>query len=105
VEGGFLTERGESRLIANSDWRKRLAQAICSGIENFRALAETKKRPMVAADYRREKIELAAREKQPSPVPVLSLDMSHPPPPALPSPADLDMTPTPSPTGSGPAEP
>src|SRR6266508_2844421 len=38
IEGGFLTERGESRLIAEKDWRGRLAQAISVGIENYRAL-------------------------------------------------------------------
>lgn len=53
IEGGFLTERGESRLIASKDWRGKLAQSICDGIEGYRDLAETKKRPMVAADYRR----------------------------------------------------
>ncbi len=52
VEGGFLTERGESRLIANKDWREKLAQAISVGIENYRDLAENKKRPLVLADYR-----------------------------------------------------
>ena len=44
VESGFLTERGESRLIAKPEWRKRLADAICTGIDNFRTLAENKKR-------------------------------------------------------------
>src|SRR2546430_5451128 len=37
IEGGFLTERGESRLIANKDWRAKLAQAISVGIENYKA--------------------------------------------------------------------
>src|SRR5213076_1959697 len=55
VEGGFLTERGESRLIAKPEWRKRLADAICTGIDNFRTLAENKKRPLIVADYRRQK--------------------------------------------------
>src|SRR5881398_1550209 len=54
IEGGFLTERGESRLIANSEWRKKLADAICIGIDNFRTLAGAKKRPLLLADYRRE---------------------------------------------------
>ena len=47
VEGGFLTERGESRLIAKPEWRKRLADAICTGIDNFRTLAENRKRPLL----------------------------------------------------------
>ena len=54
VEGGFLTERGESRLIAKKDWRGRLAQAISVGIENYRALAVKNKPPMLVADYRRQ---------------------------------------------------
>jgi N-acetylmuramoyl-L-alanine amidase len=54
VEGGFLTERGESRLIAKKDWRGTLAQAISVGIENYRALAVKKQPPMLVADYRRQ---------------------------------------------------
>jgi N-acetylmuramoyl-L-alanine amidase len=54
VEGGFLTERHESRLIANPEWRRRLAQAISVGIDNYRALIEKKQRPMLLADYRRQ---------------------------------------------------
>lgn len=107
VEGGFLTERGESRLIASSDWRKHLAEAICSGIENFRTLAETKKRPMILADYRRQKRELAAHANEPSPAPLLTLDMSRAETPMLPAPEELNVTPTPtpSPVGSAPVEP
>ena len=65
IEGGFLTERGESQLIAKKDWRANLAQAIGVGIENYRALAG-KKPPMLVADYRRQKqlppVELVAPE-------------------------------------------
>lgn len=75
VEGGFLTERGESRLIANKDWRAKLAQSICTGIQGYRDLADTKKRPMVVADYRRiNSGELMARDStapKPSPAPAL----------------------------------
>jgi N-acetylmuramoyl-L-alanine amidase len=53
IEGGFLTERGESRLIADKIWRGKLAQSICDGVVGYRDLADTKKRPMVASDYRR----------------------------------------------------
>jgi N-acetylmuramoyl-L-alanine amidase len=59
VEGGFLTERGESRLISRKDWRGRLAQAISVGIENYRALAVKKQPPMLVADYRRQGITMA----------------------------------------------
>src|SRR5437879_3632224 len=54
IEGGFLTERGECRLIANKDWRAKLAAAIGVGIENYRTLGVRKQPPMLVADYRRE---------------------------------------------------
>src|SRR5213595_2361195 len=54
VEGGFLTERGESQLIAKKDWRSKLAQAIGVGIENYHALGVKKQPPMLVADYRRQ---------------------------------------------------
>src|SRR3989440_4078729 len=54
IEGGFLTERGESKLIAMKDWRAKLAQAIGVGIENYHALGVKKQPPMLVADYRRQ---------------------------------------------------
>ena len=54
VEGGFLTERGESQLIAKKEWRVRLAQAIGAGVENYVALGVKKQPPMLVADYRRQ---------------------------------------------------
>ena len=54
IEGGFLTERGESKLISNKDWRAKLAGAIGIGIESYRALPVKKEPPMIVADYRRE---------------------------------------------------
>jgi N-acetylmuramoyl-L-alanine amidase len=75
IEGGFLTERGESRLIANRDWRGKLAQSICDGITGYRELTETKKRPLMLSDYRRLKSgELLARDiiaPAPSPAPAV----------------------------------
>ena len=68
IEGGFLTERGESRLIANKDWRAKLAQAISVGIENYKALADNKQRPMLVADYRRQ-TSSAQITQEPSPTP------------------------------------
>src|SRR5213596_3886972 len=52
IEGGFLTERGESRLISNKDWRGKLAVAIGVGIESYRSLEVKKQPPMLVADYR-----------------------------------------------------
>src|SRR5213595_3296940 len=54
IEGGFLTERGESKLISNKDWREKLAGAIGVGIENYQALPVKKQPPMIVADYRRQ---------------------------------------------------
>jgi hypothetical protein len=54
IEGGFLTERGECKLIAQKEWRTKLAHAIGVGIESYRALGIKKQPPMVVADYRRQ---------------------------------------------------
>jgi N-acetylmuramoyl-L-alanine amidase len=54
IEGGFLTERGESKLISNKDWRGKLAGAIGIGIENYQALPIKKQPPMIVADYPRQ---------------------------------------------------
>jgi len=54
MEGGFLTERGETKLISNKDWRGKLAAAIGVGIENYRTLGVKKQPPMLVADYRKQ---------------------------------------------------
>jgi N-acetylmuramoyl-L-alanine amidase len=54
IEGGFLTERGESKLIATQDWRAKLAAATAVGIENYHALATKKQPPTLLADYRQQ---------------------------------------------------
>src|SRR5204862_3437526 len=54
IEGGFLTERGESKLIANKDWRGKLAAAVGVGIESYRELGVKKQPPMLVADYRKQ---------------------------------------------------
>jgi N-acetylmuramoyl-L-alanine amidase len=54
VEGGFLSEREESKNIANREWRTKLAASIAVGIENYRGLVERRQRPMMLADYRRQ---------------------------------------------------
>jgi N-acetylmuramoyl-L-alanine amidase len=68
IEGGFLTERGESRLIASQDWRAKLAAAIGVGIDNYRTLGIKKQPPMLVADYRKQTkpapTELAVQEAQ-----------------------------------------
>jgi N-acetylmuramoyl-L-alanine amidase len=54
IECGFLTERGESKLISNKDWRAKLAGAIGIGIESYQALPVKKQPPTLVADYRRQ---------------------------------------------------
>jgi hypothetical protein len=52
VEGGFLSETSDSKLVASPAWRWKLAEAISVGIENYRNATEKKQRPMLAVDYR-----------------------------------------------------
>src|SRR5947208_7860242 len=54
IEGGFLTERGESKLISNKDWRAQLAGAIGVGIESYRTLGVKKQPPKLGAYYRKQ---------------------------------------------------
>jgi N-acetylmuramoyl-L-alanine amidase len=54
IEGGFLTEQGECKLIAQKDWRAKLAYAISVGIESYRALGIKKQPPLLVADYRKK---------------------------------------------------
>jgi len=93
IEGGFLTERGESRQIANPEWRKKLADAISVGIDNFRTLAGSKKRPLLVADYRRA-------GSSPAATPPLNQPLQNP---FAPTTLSLQPTPPPQPTAEGPA--
>ena len=54
IEGGFLTDQGECKLIAQKDWRARLARAIGVGIESYGALGTRKQPPLLVADYRKQ---------------------------------------------------
>lgn len=54
IEGGFLTDKGEAKLIANKDWRAKLAGAIGVGIESYRTLGVRKQPPTLVADYRKQ---------------------------------------------------
>ena len=54
VEGGFLSQTDDSKLVANTAWRGKLAEAIAIGIENYRNVTEKKERPMLVADYHRQ---------------------------------------------------
>lgn len=52
VEGGFLSQTTDSKLIANPTWRAKFAESIVTGIESYRNATERKEKPMLAADYR-----------------------------------------------------
>ncbi|HSP44722.1 MAG TPA: N-acetylmuramoyl-L-alanine amidase, partial [Chthoniobacterales bacterium] len=52
VEGGFLSEAGGAKRIADPAWRKQLAESLSTGIESYRNLVEKKQRPMLVAEYR-----------------------------------------------------
>jgi N-acetylmuramoyl-L-alanine amidase len=54
IEGGFLTEQGQCKLIAQKDWRAKLARAISVGIESYRSLGIKKQPPLLVADYRKQ---------------------------------------------------
>ena len=102
VEGGFLSEStGDAKRIADSEFRKQLAESICVGLEGYRALVEKKQRPMLVAEYRAQAageitvVDLAAppASLQPSPnpgiIPVMnpvSTPASSPEKPATPEP-------------------
>lgn len=81
VEGGFLTERQESRLIASPTWRANLAQAISVGLDSYRGLVEKKQRPLLLADYRRLLDGPLVAHNANTP----TLGAAAPPPPVLPA--------------------
>jgi len=54
IEGGFLTEQGQCKLIARKEWRAKLAHAVSVGIESYRALGIKKQPPLLVADYRKQ---------------------------------------------------
>jgi N-acetylmuramoyl-L-alanine amidase len=99
VEGGFLSETGDSKRIADTAWRRQLAESLCTGIENYRNLVEKKQRPMLVAEYRAQ----AAGE-------ITVVDLAAPPARLDPSssPAIIPVTnpaPSPTPPGSASATP
>jgi N-acetylmuramoyl-L-alanine amidase len=100
IEGGFMTERGESRMIAKPEWRAEFARAISIGIESYKALAEKKQKPLLVADYRRgEKLPTAQATPATAQISLLmptreSLSLVAPPPIQSPAPS---ASPTPNP--------
>ena len=70
VEGGFLSQTADSKLIANPTWRGKLAESIAAGVDNYRDVTERKQRPMLAADYRSQDANASA---------ITLLDLAEPP--------------------------
>ena len=54
IEGGFVSSTSEARQIATPAYRQQLAEAIVTGIEGFKTLAEHKIPPKLVAAYRHE---------------------------------------------------
>ncbi len=54
IEGGFLSSDADARLIATPAYRQQLAEAIVTGIEGFKTLAEHHIPPKLLAAYRHE---------------------------------------------------
>ncbi len=52
VEGGFLSEKNDSKSVADPAWRAKFAEALSVGIENYRNVTEKNQRPMLVSDYR-----------------------------------------------------
>lgn len=59
VECGFVSNSNESALIGSPAWRRKLAESIVEGVDNYKGLAERGQRPKVMADYRREPLPTA----------------------------------------------
>lgn len=111
IEGGFMTERAESRMIAKNEWRADFARAISIGIENYRALAEKKKKPMTVADYRRQSKAAPSVEFTPGRTELTllnptmdALSIAPSPPPSVPESPTPSQAESPSPTPA-PGEP
>ncbi len=83
IEGGFVSSVTEARQIATPAYRQQLAEAIVTGIEGFKTLAEHKIPPKLVAAYRHE----PAPSLQTAPVVVTNAAPSLPGPPAPGKPA------------------
>jgi N-acetylmuramoyl-L-alanine amidase len=84
MEGGFMSDRAESRKIANKEWRGKLAQAISMGIDNYKSLADRKQKPLLVKDYTRKESDQFRTEFSLQPAGILS---TPPPASVLPTPS------------------
>ena len=52
IEGGFMTNGADSKLITNPAWRQNLAEAVAMGVRNYQNVVLYKQPPLLVADYR-----------------------------------------------------
>lgn len=103
VEGGFLTNSGDAKKIADTKWRDAYAKAIATGILEYRKLAELKKAPRTMAQYRNP-------TPTPTPTPVAALVTPTPAVSSvtlqeIPVPPTPTSTPSPTPAAAPNAKP
>ena len=60
VEGGFMSNPRDAKLMTDDKWRERLAESIAQGIIEFTQLSRLKKPPKLLAEYRRGEAEALA---------------------------------------------
>ena len=99
VEGGFLTNPGESWQIADASWRQKLALAVAQGVQSYQDLAIRRVPPKLLADYRAEQLPLNGTIVNPASFaanllkPLVSVQPVSNPGIALPSATGLNMAP------------
>ncbi len=93
VEGGFLSNPVDARRIASPEWRTRYAKSIAEGILAYIRLANERKAPPFAADYRlpgSQNLRLSTPAATPQPsspsVSLRGLPEEEPDPPSVPTP-------------------
>lgn len=77
IEGGFLSNSNDARLIASKEWRDKYVRAIATGILEYKKLAELRVRPRTIADYRNPPAPASSVAAMPSPAsaPLLLRDL------------------------------
>lgn len=68
IECGFVSNGPESALIGSAAWRQQVADAIATGIENYKELAEERHAPKLMAEYRKASVADPDKPAEPAPV-------------------------------------
>lgn len=69
IEGGFLSNPNDAKMVASKDWRNTYAKAVATGILEYRRLAENKIAPRIVSDYRSPSATAPAVAALPTPTP------------------------------------